>query len=60
MIFYLTIFGKFVTKTSNNVSGFGLGLYISKKIIDCHNGKIQACNQNGQPVFLKFHYQFYH
>lgn len=45
------IFGKFVTKTNNNVSGFGLGLYISKKIIDCHNGKIKANNQNGQPVF---------
>ncbi|WP_299293179.1 sensor histidine kinase KdpD [Nitrosopumilus sp.] len=45
------IFGKFVTKTSNNVSGFGLGLYISKKIIDCHNGKITASNHIGQPVF---------
>lgn len=45
------IFKKFVTKGDNNVTGFGLGLYISKKIIDAHNGKISAHNHNGYPVF---------
>jgi len=32
-------------------SGFGLGLYISKKIIDAHNGNILAYNHKGYPVF---------
>ncbi len=45
------IFKKFVTKGNDQVTGFGLGLYISKKIIDAHNGKISAYNHNGQPVF---------
>jgi len=45
------IFKKFVTKGNGQVTGFGLGLYISKKIIDAHNGKISAYNHNGQPVF---------
>ena len=45
------IFEKFVTKSKDKVSGFGLGLYISKKIIDAHNGEIAAYNKAGQPVF---------
>ena len=45
------IFNKFVTKGNYKISGFGLGLYISKKIIDAHNGKISAYNKNGHPVF---------
>lgn len=45
------IFDKFVTKSHNKVSGFGLGLYISKKIIDAHNGKIIAGNKKGHPIF---------
>ncbi|WP_255465245.1 HAMP domain-containing sensor histidine kinase [Nitrosopumilus sp. b3] len=45
------IFKKFVTKGNYKISGFGLGLYISKKIIDAHNGKISAYNKNGHPVF---------
>jgi len=45
------IFKKFVTKGNNTVTGFGLGLYISKKIVDAHNGKISAHNHNGHPVF---------
>jgi len=45
------IFKKFVTKGNNNITGFGLGLYISKKIVDAHNGKISAHNYNGHPVF---------
>ena len=36
-----TIFAQYVTyATANNVSGIGLGLYASKKIIDAHNGSI--------------------
>lgn len=45
------IFNKFVTEEINKASGSGLGLYISKKIIDAHNGKISAYNHNGCPVF---------
>ena len=45
------IFKKFVTKGNYKISGFGLGLYISKKIIDTHNGNISAYNKNGHPVF---------
>lgn len=45
------IFKKFVTKGNNTVSSFGLGLYISKKIIDAHKGKILAYNYQGGPVF---------
>lgn len=45
------IFEKFVTKSENKVSGLGLGLYISKKIIDAHNGTIVADNKKGHPVF---------
>jgi len=45
------IFKKFVTKGNNNITSFGLGLYISKKIVDAHNGKILAYNYNGHPVF---------
>ena len=45
------IFNKFVTEGMNKSTGFGLGLYISKKIIDAHNGSILAYNHNGYPVF---------
>jgi len=45
------IFKKFVTKGSYKISGFGLGLYISKKIIFAHGGIISAYNKNGHPVF---------
>ncbi|QLH07962.1 sensor histidine kinase [Nitrosopumilus ureiphilus] len=45
------IFKKFVTHGNGNISSVGLGLYISKKIIDAHNGEISAYNQNKHPVF---------
>ncbi len=43
------IFPKLFTKfTSKSFSGTGLGLYISKSIIEGHGGKIWAKNNNGQ------------
>ena len=45
------IFNKFVTEGMNKSTGFGLGLYISKKIIDAHNGSILAYNDKEYPVF---------
>jgi len=45
------MFNEVVTKDINKISGFGLGLYISKKIIDAHKGKISAYNNNNYPMF---------
>jgi len=43
------LFDKFVTKTlgNENKRGTGLGLYITKAIIDAHKGKIFAYNNKG-------------
>lgn len=47
---YLTnMFDRYVTDKEK--SSFGLGLYISKKIIEAHNGTVTAYNKNGKPVF---------
>jgi signal transduction histidine kinase len=41
------LFSKFVTKTQENERGTGLGLFITKTIIEAHNGTIRAENNDG-------------
>ena len=43
------IFEKF--STGDKTSGFGLGMYISKMIVEAHKGTIIAYNENNNPVF---------
>ena len=47
------IFNLFERAISSNISGLGLGLYISKQIIDAHNGKIEVQSQIGQGSVFK-------
>lgn len=41
------LFNKFVTKTKENERGTGLGLFITKAIVEAHKGKISAQNNAG-------------
>jgi signal transduction histidine kinase len=41
------LFNKFVTKTKENERGTGLGLFITKSIIEAHSGRISAENNAG-------------
>lgn len=51
-----TIFNRFSSKDRSGREGFGLGLAISKKIIELHFGTITACNH--VPKGAEFHIRF--
>jgi NtrC-family two-component system sensor histidine kinase KinB len=49
------LFDRFSQGTSENISsGTGLGLYLSKQIIQAHNGRIRATSQPGQGSVFSF------
>ena len=52
-----TIFDRYTTanpKSDKSLSGTGLGLYISKHIIEAHGGAIKAESENGQGTVMSF------
>lgn len=48
------IFDKFVRGRGNTVSGTGLGLYISRQIINAHDGRLWAESEPGQGATFRF------
>jgi two-component system, OmpR family, sensor histidine kinase VicK len=49
------LFSKFVTRSGGEARGTGLGLFISKSIIEAHGGKIRAENNlNGKGATFSF------
>jgi signal transduction histidine kinase len=48
------IFDKFVRGRSESVTGTGLGLYISRQIIEAHGGRIWAESEPGQGATFRF------
>lgn len=48
------IFDKFVRGPGDSVSGTGLGLYISRQIIDAHRGRIWAESEPGRGSTFRF------
>jgi signal transduction histidine kinase len=48
------IFDKFVRGRGNTVSGTGLGLYISRQIVNAHGGRIWAESEPGQGATFRF------
>jgi len=54
------LFNKFVTKTNSNERGMGLGLFITKSIIEAHNGNIRAMNnRNGKGATFTMSFPIY-
>jgi signal transduction histidine kinase len=48
------IFDKFVRGRGESVSGTGLGLYISRQIINAHDGRIWAESPPGEGAVFRF------
>jgi signal transduction histidine kinase len=48
------IFDKFVRGRGESVSGTGLGLYISRQIIDAHGGRVWAESPPGEGAVFRF------
>ncbi|HVH41965.1 MAG TPA: HAMP domain-containing sensor histidine kinase [Labilithrix sp.] len=49
-----TIFERFAQATHDNRTGLGLGLYISRRIVEAHGGRIWAESQQGSGSSFRF------